>query len=247
MSSRIPDPLNAPSVTLSNRCRPDAKVIFDQTHFTDGFTHTAEEKRKSRQGQITGKADLTGIGEEDRESFQLSTISLPSHSSGLASARSSITLTSPTSTSSIIPTNTTVATSLTPDADSQSMTSTASSIPATNKKPAWSTPRSWAEMASAKSGHGTGTDSVLGAPFSENLNGTMYSPSQSSNGDFSQPQTSNGKGQKANRGPRGLEDILQHVETRFIAPLTYPRGMINKGNLCFANAVSYLTSLVSSR
>lgn len=34
-----------------------------------------------------------------------------------------------------------------------------------------------------------------------------------------------------------LEDVLEGVELKATAPRIYPRGLVNKGNLCFQNAV----------
>ncbi len=38
--------------------------------------------------------------------------------------------------------------------------------------------------------------------------------------------------------PQGLEGALAKSHLHFTAPLTVPRGLVNKGNLCFANSVS---------
>jgi ubiquitin carboxyl-terminal hydrolase 10 len=34
-----------------------------------------------------------------------------------------------------------------------------------------------------------------------------------------------------------VTEVMKEAETHFDAPLTYPRGMINTGNMCFANAI----------
>jgi ubiquitin carboxyl-terminal hydrolase 10 len=233
VSSSVPDPTIAPKVTLSNTCQPDAKVIFDQSHFTS--KKAAADIRRRKPGQSEQDKGSTGTREEDGESLNRSTASLQSQDSEIPSAVSSVTLTSPASTSSYLAANTTATTSFTqPDGDAQSVTSATSSVPASSKKPAWSTPRSWADLASSRVNNSS--ISPLGAPFSENLD--RLQSEQYSSSDLKQRYNSNGKVVSAkSHGPLGLEDIVQHAETRFTAPLTYPRGMINKGNLCFANAI----------
>lgn len=233
VSSRLPHTATAPAVTLSYRCRPDAKVIFDQTYFSDSKTE-ASTRRKALQTEIP-EARITNVEEELLHRHR-SDASFPSQDSEVPSAVSSQILTSPASTSSYLAANTTATTSFTqPDGDAQSVTSTTSSVPASSKKPAWSTPRSWAELASSR--ENDGSPSSLGTPFTEHLDSRSRVQDDRRDG----IQMQNGRRPAAGlRGPLGLEEIVQHAETRFTAPLTYPRGMINKGNLCFANAVSFL-------
>jgi ubiquitin carboxyl-terminal hydrolase 10 len=234
VSDNIPESAIAPAVTLSTHCRPDAKVIFDQTHFTNGKNGASTRYRSSTSDS---KEALSRIRTEEEDSLHRSTASFPSQDSEMPSAISSQILASPASTSSYLAANTTATTSFTqPDGDAQSVTSTTSSVPASSKKPAWSTPRSWAEMASSRNNNGSAPS--LGTPFTEHLD----SRSSMQDGGKETAQMQIGRGAAGgSRGPLGLEEIVQHAETRFSAPLTYPRGMINKGNLCFANAVGLET------
>ncbi|UZJ57485.1 hypothetical protein CBS101457_006805 [Exobasidium rhododendri] len=245
VSSRRPEPSIAPRVTLSNRCRPDPKVIFDQLYFTEEFNEPTTARRTNRTLELQAvkeggtRKSLAGIGEEEGESsLHSSTMSFPSATSEIPSTESTNTFASSTSPSTAV-------TSFIPDGDSQSVTSTSSSIPAASKKPAWSTPKSWVDMATSRNSNRT----VLGSPFSENVNDANLanrSPSHSisnansvndNNAPGVQRHTANGKGKKGPTGPISLDEVVRQAETRYVAPLTYPRGMINKGNFCFANAI----------
>lgn len=245
VSSRRPEPSTAPKVTLSSRCRPDNKVVFDQLYFADGGdpTGASRKARRSRRHMRNGegRGSLAGIGEEEAESLQSSIASLPSGDSVILSARSTNTLTSPTSTSSVLPA-TTNATSFIPESDSHSVTSNSSST-THSRKPAWSTPRSWADMA-GRGGNGSALATGLGTTVSENFDGRSSAsrlPSQTGSPFtlHARRQGQNGRSRgKEDVEPVGLEAVIRQAEDRFSAPLTYPRGMINKGNMCFANAVS---------
>lgn len=118
------------------------------------------------------------------------------------------------------------------------------------RRNAWSKPRSWADLAT----HMGAASLNPATAFSENLvigadhSTPSRSPSQSvTNSPVKRGRANGGGAGGIGRGqndgtngaamPKSLGTLIQEAETQFSAPLTYPRGIINTGNMCFANAI----------
>lgn len=215
VSYRPPDTSAAPVVTISSRATPNPRVVFDQHHFSS-VQHGQDTRTASSNKLIT---------------------SLPlSQRARNVSSDGTTTASSPSSSLIGLPMSTTAASSQAPEAE----ISTPSSPPP--RRNAWAKPRSWADLATH-----LGSASVLSSSFSENMGGSCatetMSPSQSltsspvnrgrSSSTFGRGKQSNG----VNGSAQGLEDIIRQAETHFNAPLIYPRGIVNTGNMCFANAI----------
>ncbi|KAN0060933.1 hypothetical protein ACQY0O_006667 [Thecaphora frezii] len=121
------------------------------------------------------------------------------------------------------------------------------------KKVAWAAPKSWAELASRGS---AGRQPVVGvsvnfneAPSAPQTNGPEAgSPSRSPRAATGTKRKGGGatdgasKQQQASMIPvrpaiMSLERLLADSHKYFNAPLTHPRGLVNTGNFCFANAI----------
>lgn len=237
VSSIRPDPNSAAKVTLSDRCKPDPKVVFDQDRFSrrqNNFTRSSTMSSTStdyiRRGSLGGQSSLANG-------------SLPNHNATTRSNSESASFSSPTSSTGPLPVLTTPESSLIVDSESMANnTISASSSPAPIRRTAaaWIKPRSWADLATKM---GPAVPLSGSAIFSESINGTdsnekakqhTHSRSASSPLNPSRKGKNSGKG---NNAPVSLATLIGEAETQFTAPLTYPRGMINKGNLCFANAI----------
>ncbi|PWN28295.1 cysteine proteinase, partial [Jaminaea rosea] len=106
--------------------------------------------------------------------------------------------------------------------------------------PAWSQPRSWTGIANKDATSFTTASYVPSTPGATTAPASEASVASSS-------ATSPIKPAQATVAPRpspwaskhrpSLEAILSDSHKRFAAPLTTPRGLINTGNFCFANAI----------
>ncbi|KAE8225735.1 hypothetical protein CF319_g1566 [Tilletia indica] len=123
-----------------------------------------------------------------------------------------------------------------------------SSIPTAKAKstpaPAWTgPPRTWAQLAAAKHHPSQPTSSTSPSPApSSPLLARSSQPqgsSSSSTGPTS-PTFSASSASRANAAAntrKSFRTMLDDAGTTFQAPLTHPRGLINQGNMCFANAI----------
>lgn len=96
--------------------------------------------------------------------------------------------------------------------------------PPRNQHVPWSTPKSWASLASSKPARGSalvdhGSPSVtVAVPVS---NSTPATPNRA----------------WATRRPRSMQELYSTAHECTRAPLLAPRGLVNLGNFCFANAI----------
>ena len=127
-------------------------------------------------------------------------------------------------------------------------------------KPAWSAPKSWADLASRSSNRtapittaGAGasaTASNSSAVTSPVLPSTSASASPSIQNSMILPPTAPAADVTTGKKPNGNAAAVERLTLRrppleealrappsFDAPLTLPRGLVNTGNLCFANSV----------
>jgi ubiquitin carboxyl-terminal hydrolase 10 len=236
VSSIRPDPNSAPKVTLSDRCKPDPKVVFDQDRFrrrqhtlTRTSTMSSTSTDYIRRGSLGGQSSIVnGI--------------LP-HQSTTRSNSESASFSSPTSSTGPLPILATPESSLIVDSENtanNSISASSSPAPLRRTAAAWTKPRSWADLASRM---GPALPLSGSAIFSESINGTestekgkQFTHSRSASSPLN-PSRKGKSGGKGNNAPVSLATLIDEAETQFTAPLTYPRGMINKGNLCFANAI----------
>lgn len=236
VSSIRPDPNSAPKVTLSDRCKPDPKVVFDQDRF------------RRRQNNLTRTSTMSSTSTDyirrSSISGQNSTINgIASHQNTIGSNSESASFSSPTSSTGPLPILATPESSLIVDPENpanNSVSASSSPAPIRRTAAAWTKPRSWADLASR-----IGPAVPLGgsAIFSESVNGVdpasekskQFSHSRSASSPLNPSRKS--KAGKGTSAPASLATLIGEAETKFTAPLTYPRGMINKGNLCFANAI----------
>lgn len=122
---------------------------------------------------------------------------------------------------------------------SSPVTPVAATSAAAARKPAWGAPRSWASLAATS----PSTSSAASVSRAASPTAGAASASQQRNGAGKAPGSAPGKaasGKTASGRSKmeALQSRLRAAERCFSAPLTAPRGMINKGNFCFANAVS---------
>lgn len=109
--------------------------------------------------------------------------------------------------------------------------------------PAWSQPRSWAGLVSKESGASSFTMPQSGdmtTPTSTNPTPSA-APSDIGSPTVTSPKVNGSAASPAkawlSKQRLTLEAILAESHAKFNAPLTLPRGLINKGNFCFANAI----------
>ena len=181
---------------------------------------------------------------------------LPAHliapaSSALNSARSA----SETPPTSSISTHPSTPATLDPPELSASVLTQATSIPDTDsntanpstpqptepkKLPAWGTPKSWAQLAASSA-----KNSPSSGPVGVSVNYT-HPPVPAPNSDLTSPARSPKAPRKSAEAKKpttarpqivSLERLLADSHTHFDAPLTHPRGLVNHGNFCFANAI----------
>ncbi|SPO35435.1 related to Ubiquitin carboxyl-terminal hydrolase 10 [Pseudozyma flocculosa] len=149
------------------------------------------------------------------------------------------------------------------DLDSQAKSEAAASTASTPqaaaspapKKAAWGAPKSWAELAS-RSGAASSRQGAVGISvnFGETAAGSQADASETGSPSRSPRPAANGRrksgvgaGEAGSRhhaasGPAkpavmSLERMLADSHKSFKAPLTHPRGLVNTGNFCFANAI----------
>ncbi|PWZ03698.1 cysteine proteinase [Testicularia cyperi] len=133
------------------------------------------------------------------------------------------------------------------DADTASATPQGGASPSVPKLPAWSTPKSWASAIS-RNGAAASRSGPVGVSVNVSEAGSAAAdsvpPSEIGSPASRSPKASNGR--KARKSAvaaptkqhiMSLERLLADSHTHFSAPLTYPRGLVNKGNFCFANAI----------
>ncbi|SNX85218.1 related to Ubiquitin carboxyl-terminal hydrolase 10 [Melanopsichium pennsylvanicum] len=137
------------------------------------------------------------------------------------------------------------ATSITLHTPSDAASTTTISTPhlaAPNLKP-WATPKSWADTLA----RAAGPNSAGPAGISVNVGhhtASAASEAASPSVVARSPKTSNGKKAARKSGTaytkpvvQSLERFLADAHNQFDAPVTHPRGLVNKGNFCFANAI----------
>lgn len=127
--------------------------------------------------------------------------------------------------------------------------------------PAWSQPRSWAglmpkDVPSNSIAFSAAGPNAVAEPSSSEVSiaggtpapGSVAAASETSGSNLTSPKTShnvkaNGLAGSQKSSPWGrahrpsLEALLADAQSRFTAPLTVPRGLINTGNFCFANSI----------
>ncbi|CBQ68389.1 related to Ubiquitin carboxyl-terminal hydrolase 10 [Sporisorium reilianum SRZ2] len=225
---RPPSPSSAPAITLSYRCRPEPKAFP---------TWTALLESLPSQPRLLPAA--TPTSESTPAPSSIST----HPSSPLLSEHPDLATSSLTDATSIAA------------ADSAPSSAVASAVTtpqiAAPKLNAWGTPKAWADTLGRNGLHSKG-------PIGVSVN-VGQDPSSAATSDVGSPSlarspkaaaaTSNGKKAAGNRKSGGgtastkpttvmsLERLLADAHTRFDAPVTHPRGLVNKGNFCFANAI----------
>jgi ubiquitin carboxyl-terminal hydrolase 10 len=110
--------------------------------------------------------------------------------------------------------------------------------------PAWGAPRSWANLASTSNGISISVPASGSASAAASASASPSAPLSPA----SRRKKSSRSDQQAQKRPKlSLKEQLRAAERSFVAPLTRPRGMINTGNFCFANAVSRASLLLLCR
>lgn len=248
VSSAPTQPSLAPKVTLSDRSWPDSKVVFDQEPFQRRRKELAISKIRTGDkasdnvvgvraglGTEVGTTTPRALGGNGRDLVHSAT----------ASTAGTTTISSPSSSIDPLPVVTTPASSLITEGDLAGPADP-STPPLARRSAAWTKPRSWADLASRMGPSALGGGN---SAFSEAVNGTASSersPTMSPSSTASPFRHSKPNGAERQQGKKltngtgsalSLASVIGQAETQFHAPLTYPRGMINKGNLCFANAI----------
>ncbi|SPO28121.1 related to Ubiquitin carboxyl-terminal hydrolase 10 [Ustilago trichophora] len=211
---RPPSPSSAPALTLSYRSRPEATQFPSFAALLESLPKPST--RRSRTSEST-----------------------PAPSSISTHPSSPLTSEHPDLAASSL----TEATSIAAESTSESA-STATSTPQLSapKLNAWGAPKSWADTLGR---NGLNAKGPIG--ISVNVGQELASAAS----DFGSPSVSRSpkaavNGKKAGRksgaaqskpAVMSLERLLADAHTRFDAPVTHPRGLVNKGNFCFANAI----------
>ncbi|CDS01437.1 hypothetical protein [Sporisorium scitamineum] len=222
-----PSPSSAPAITLSYRCRPEPKAFSTWTALLESLpTQPRLLSLASRTSQATPAPS-----------------SISTHpSSPLLSEHPDLATSSLTDATSIAAAD---------SAPSLAVVSTVTTPQiATPKLNAWGTPKAWADTLGRNSLHSKGP---IGVSVNVGQDGTSTASDIGSPSVARSPKaaaaTSNGKKAATNRKSGGgaahtkpntvmsLERLLADAHTRFDAPVTHPRGLVNKGNFCFANAI----------
>ncbi|CAO1625929.1 unnamed protein product [Sympodiomycopsis kandeliae] len=243
------DPAQAPPLILSHRSGLNHKAV----DFEDSQLQACEDaaRRSKRQFRHSSRSQVAAATSTTPTSLSKSQppVYTPSTSSATPSISIDTTNTAtPTPASELSLAQTPLSPSLKSDraTDDAAAATTVAATGATQSPtkpllPAWSQPRSWAGMVNKNSGatsftipqdSDVSTQPTNSAAVSEIGSPTVTSPKINGK---SVSSTIN----KAWTGKqrRTLEDILADSHTKFNAPLTLPRGLINKGNFCFANAI----------
>ena len=209
---RPPSPSSAPALTLSYRSRPEA------TQFP------------------TFTALLESLPKPTRRSHTAS--STPAPSSISTHPSSPLSSEHPDLAASALTEATSIAAS---DAVSAASTTTSTPQLAAPKVNAWGAPKSWADTLGR---NGLNAKGSIGVSVNVGDQSASNASDLGSSSASRSPKATNGKktGRKsgaAHNKPAvmSLERLLADAHTRFDAPVTHPRGLVNKGNFCFANAI----------
>ncbi|CCF50537.1 hypothetical protein NDA11_006027 [Ustilago hordei] len=224
---RPPSPSSAPPLTLSYRSRPEP------AHFPSFAALLESLPKPSRHVPSQSHTLASRTSESTPAPSSIST----HPSSPLDSEHPDLSASTLTEATSIAANDTRAA------SDDASVASTSTSTPQTPapKVNAWGAPKSWADTL------GRGGLSAKG-PIGISVNvGNEASSAASQVGSPTisrSPKATNGKKSARKSGAaqskptvQSLERMLSDAHTRFDAPVTHPRGLVNKGNFCFANAI----------
>ncbi|GAC74183.1 ubiquitin-specific protease [Moesziomyces antarcticus T-34] len=222
---RPPSPANAPALTLSYRCRPDPTQFPSFAVLLDTLPRIATRHRpRARQ-----PAHLNTVITADSTPAPSSISTHPS--SPLTSEHPDLAASSLTEATSITAADSNAATSTT--------TTTSTPQLAASKVNAWGTPKSWAQ---ALGRNGLASNGPIGVSVnvsdSHDSSSAAASPARSPKASSSAKKSSRKSAASAPKPAlMSLERLLADAHTRFDAPVTHPRGLVNKGNFCFANAI----------
>lgn len=214
---RPPSPSSAPPLTISYRCCPELPHLASWSALLESLPK--QPKRLNQPSLASQTPEST-----------------PAPSSISTHPSSPLTSDHPDLAASSLTEATSVAA---PDAASSSAVGTPQLNPP--KINAWGTPKSWADTLVRN-----GSNSKAPIGISVNV-GHDYASSASDVDSPSvarSPKAINGKKAARKSGATqakptvmSLERLLADAHTRFDAPVTHPRGLVNKGNFCFANAI----------
>lgn len=210
---RPPSPSSAPALTLSYRSRPEATQFPTFAALLESLPK--RPPRRSRTSEST-----------------------PAPSSISTHPSSPLTLDHPDLAASSLTEATSIAAETTSEA-----ASTATSTPqlAAPKLNAWGAPKSWADTLGRNGLNAKGPIgvSVNVGQESASAASNISSPSVSRSPKAANDKKAGRKSGAAQSKPAvmSLERLLADAHTHFDAPVTHPRGLVNKGNFCFANAI----------
>ncbi|KAJ1033898.1 hypothetical protein NDA16_000106 [Ustilago loliicola] len=130
-----------------------------------------------------------------------------------------------------------------PASDDASVASTSTSTPQTPapKVNAWGAPKSWADTLGR---NGLSAKGPIGISVNVGDEVSSAASEVGSPAVARSPKAADGKKAARKSGAaqskftvQSLERLLSDAHTQFDAPVTHPRGLVNKGNFCFANAI----------
>lgn len=246
--ARPPQPADAPPVTLAVYCDPHPSTV-DLTPFAVAAAEVERrEKSKETKSRTGGPAAKGRTNGTSTTSTTGRTTPTPASSRYTPAASVSTSSTHPSSPGLLSepPDLSTSVSSLSISTPASPATTPLVAASTTPKRPAWATPKSWAELAARGSSGLPATASSLhsgvscaGGDVSLPSDSTPTSPSAVTS---PRPQANGARSgilpPAKKPAPVGLDALLADAHTRFNAPLTHPRGLVNNGNFCFANAVS---------
>ncbi|KAJ9473950.1 Ubiquitin carboxyl-terminal hydrolase 3 [Pseudozyma hubeiensis] len=214
---RPPSPSSAPPLTLSYRSRPQLSQLSNWSALIEALP-----KRPRR---IDSLEPASPTAQSTPAPSSIST----HPSSPLTSEHPDLAVSSLTEATSI--------------AAPESLSSSAVGTPQLNppKVNVWGTPKSWADTLGRT---GLNAKGPIGVSVNVGQDSASAASDLGSPSVARSPKATNGRkaGRKSAATPTkpavmSLERLLADAHTRFDAPVTHPRGLVNKGNFCFANAI----------